>query len=1013
MWFGILGPLLVRDGESIIDVPTGRQRVLLAALLMRAGTVVPADALVEVVWDGAATASAGTTLRSHVMRLRQILGPAAGGRVVTRYPGYLIEASEGEVDLLRFRRLCGEGGAAVRAAEWQRAWDTLAAALGLWRGEPLADVPSEVLRREQVPGLEALRLQALEWQMDSGLHLGRHGELVPELQSLTGKYPLRERFAGQLMLALVRCGRQAEALEAYQQVREVLVQELAAEPGADLRELHQRILIADPTLAGPESAALADRSAAGPQTLGSTGPMGLVPRELPAPVPGFVGRAGELAALTGLLDRAGEDEMPAVVISAIGGTAGVGKSALAVQWAHQIAGRFPDGQLYVNLRGYDPDRPMTAAEALAGFLRALGVPGQDIPPGLDERTARYRSLLAGLRVLVVLDNAGSVEQVRPLLPGSPACSVLVTSRDALAGLVARHGATRLELDLLPLGEAVGLLRKLIGTRACDDPGAVETMAGQCCRLPLALRVAAELAAARPDVPLADLAGELEDEQKRLDLLDAGGDPRTAVRAVFSWSYRHLDPDTARAFRLAGLHAGPDIERAGPGRAGMHDLLRAYARELAARDGQEDQHQALTRLFDFYLHTASIAMDALYPAERDLRPRVAAPAAPIPAVADPVAARAWLDAERASLVAVTVHAAEHGWPGHATQLATTLYRYLDAGGYYPEAMVVHGHARRAAAGAGDQAAEADALNGLGVAHWRAGRLPQAAEHFREAMVLFRAAGDRAGEARALHFAGIAELGQDRYREAAGHFRQALALFRAVGDRIGEARGLGNLGVVERRLGHYEQALEYQEQSLVLCQELDNRDGAGTALNRLGFISLMLGRYQQAEAYFRRALSLSREVGDRNDEADALNNLGRAYLQLARYQEATDHYQQALDLFRQTGYRHGEARALNGLGEVLLAVGEPGKARIQHATALSLAGDIGDKHERARACDGLGHACRILGDAGQARHHWQQALLLYTELGAPEADQVRAQLAAAHDESNGKWEASQHEEPPFVR
>ena len=371
-----------------------------------------------------------------------------------------------------------------------------------------------------------------------------------------------------------------------------------------------------------------------------------------------------------------------MVISAIGGTAGVGKTALAVQWAHQVAGRFPDGQLYVNLRGYDPGQPVTAADALAGFLRALGVPGQDIPAEEDERAARYRSLLAGRRMLVVLDNAGSVEQVRPLLPGAAGCVVLVTSRDALAGLVARDGARRLDLDLLPLPDAVGLLRALIGARVDADPAAAAALAERCARLPLALRVAAELAAARPDVPLAELAGELADQQRRLDLLDAGGDPRTAVRAVFSWSYRHLDADAgpgvpagrpaprprlrpARRRRADRHHrgAGPPgcwtvlarahlIQPAGPGRYGMHDLLRAYAAELAAtEDGEEARRAALTRLFDYYLAGAAAAMDALYPAEQHSRPRPPASAQPVPPLPTAATARDWLDAERASLVGV--------------------------------------------------------------------------------------------------------------------------------------------------------------------------------------------------------------------------------------------------------------------------------------------------------------------------------------------------------------------------
>jgi Helix-turn-helix domain/NB-ARC domain len=500
-------------------------------------------------------------------------------------------------------------------------------------------------------------------------------------------------------------------------------------------------------------------------------PRPVVPRQLPAPVAHFVGRAGELMALSRLLPKARADT-PALVISAIGGTAGVGKTALAVHWAHQVARRFPDGQLHVNLRGNDPGQPMSAADALAGFLRALGVPGQEIPAEADERAARYRSLLAGRRVLVLLDNAGSVEQVRPLLPGAPACVAVVTSRDALAGLVAREGARRLDLDLLPPSDAIGLLRALIGARVDADPGVAAELAEQCARLPLALRVAAELAAARPAVSLAGLAGELAD-QRRLDLLAAGGDFRTAVRAVFSWSYRHLDAGTARAFRLAGLHPGPDldpyavaaltaatveqaaglldalargylVQPARSGRFGMHDLLRAYARELVgAQDGAEERRVALTRLLDHYLHTAAMAMDALFPAEQHCRPAVPASASPTPPMPDPAAARAWLDAQRPSLVAVAVHTASHGWPGHATQLAATLFRYLDAGGYYTEAVTIHTCARLAAEATGDRAAEATALTSLGVVDWRLARRQQATDHLRQALALFCQAGDQAG------------------------------------------------------------------------------------------------------------------------------------------------------------------------------------------------------------------------------------------------------------------------------
>jgi transcriptional regulator with XRE-family HTH domain len=450
----------------------------------------------------------------------------------------------------------------------------------------------------------------------------------------------------------------------------------------------------EPDHAGETAPGTADEA---PASAGPAAPR-LVPRELPGDVAAFTGRAGELADLDACLTAVtGPDGAPGpVVISAVSGTAGAGKTALAVHWAHRVAERFPDGQLYVNLRGFDPEQPVTATEALAGFLGALGATGPEIPLEETARAARYRSLLTNRRLLVVLDNAATEEQVRPLLPGSPSVMVLVTSRAALPGLVARDGARRFDLDLLPAGDAVALLRALIGDRVDAEPAATHALAQLCARLPLALRVAAELAAERPGMPLTDLVAELADERDRLQLLDAGGDPRGAVASVLSWSYRHLPADTARMFRLAGLHPAQDWDRyaaaaltaatlgqasqllgalarthliqpAGPGRYGMHDLLRAYARELAAgHDGEDGQHAALTRLFDHYLHTAATAMDTLHPADRHSRPRIPESAIPVPPLTSPAEARGWLDAERAILVAVTAHTGRHGWPAHAAR-----------------------------------------------------------------------------------------------------------------------------------------------------------------------------------------------------------------------------------------------------------------------------------------------------------------------------------------------------------
>jgi tetratricopeptide (TPR) repeat protein/transcriptional regulator with XRE-family HTH domain len=745
----------------------------------------------------------------------------------------------------------------------------------------------------------------------------------------------------------------------------------------------------------------------------------VVPRQLPQATRGFTGRVHELGMLNNLLDRTDETTPGTVVVSAIGGTAGVGKTALAVRWAHQVADRFPDGQLYVNLRGYDPGPPLPAADALAGFLRALGVPGRDIPAEPAERAALYRSVLARRQVLVILDNASAAEQVRPLLPGAHGCAVVVTSRDTLAGLAARDGATRLELDLLPLPDAVGLLRRLIGARVDDEPAAAEMLAARCARLPLALRVTAELAAGRPAAPLADLTDELASQQ-RLDRLDAGGDPHTAVRTVFSWSVRHLAAGAARAFRLLGLHPGTGfdtyavaallgadvehaarvigvlagahlIQQAGPGRWTMHDLLRDYAGELtAAVDEGCERHAALTRLLDFYLHTAATATEVRHPGDR--RSRVPRPATPVPAVSDPSAALAWLVAEEGNLVALAAYAADHDWPGHATRLATSIFRYLELAGHYPEIVMVATSACRAARQAGDRAAEAEALLNLTLADLRQGRYRLAGDRLRQASRLAQAAGYRVGEARALGNLGVVAFHQGRFRQAARSHERALTAYREIGDRFGEARALNNLGFVELHLGRYRQAAERIRQAESLCG--DTGDLAIIIYSRvnLGMIELRQGRIRRAGHRLRGALVLSRKTGNPAGEIYSLINLGIVHLRQDRCQQAEVFLLQALTLSRDIGDRVAEADALNGLGEVLLAAGHADQALAQHRAALTLASTTGDKYEQARAHDGLGCGYLAGGDGEATRCHWVQALSLHSRLGTPEASQIRTRLAA---------------------
>jgi len=601
----------------------------------------------------------------------------------------------------------------------------------------------------------------------------------------------------------------------------------------------------------------------------------------------------------------------------------------------------------------------------------------------------------------------------------------VTSRDALSGLVARDGAQRLDLDLLPQQDAVGLLRALIGERVDADPGAAAALAGRCARLPLALRVAAELAAARPHTSLTALVSELADQQGRLDLLAAGGDPRTAVRAVFSWSYRHLAADAARAFRLAGLHPGTDfdphavaaltattpgralqllevlarahlVQPAGAGRYGMHDLLRAYAAGQAhATDSDQERHAALTGLFDYYLAATAAAMDALFPGEKDRRPRPPGPIRPVPPPPSPDTARDWLDAERANLVAMTAHGATGGWPSHAITLAAILYRYFEAVSHHTDAQVVYASALDSARQTGDLAAQAESLKNLGLVDIWQGHCQQAAERLGAALELYRRTVDRRGQSQTLGNLGIVAWRLGHLQQAADQFSQVLALFRDIGDRFGEGQALTKLGLVEQRQGHYEQAAGHQWESAAIFRELGDRRAEANVLHDLGDVLCRQGRYQEAEDHLDQALAIYREFGDRSSEAYVLNNLGHVLRGRGRYQQAVGLYRQALTTFREFGQPSGEAEALNSLGEALSGAGLPGQARVHHDDALTVARQIGDRYEQARAHDGLARAYHATSDPGQARHHWQQALTLYTEVGAPEADQVRAQLGAAEE------------------
>ena len=1006
--FGLLGPLLVARSGAVSTIPAGMQRALLAALLLNANRAVSAEELAWVLWGADPPASARVTVQNYVRRLRSVLHADGDARIVTVAGGYLIRVDVGELDVSQFEAAHDRARDAARHGAWDLAAAELREALALWRGEPLADVPSERLVLQHVPRLAELRMQAIELRVEADLHLGLHGQVIPELLRLADAHPLREWLAVLLMLALYRDGRQSEALAAYLRTRRVLMEELGIEPGPALRQLQQQILAADPALTAPASLAVPQPAA-----------RHVVPRELPAPVHHFTGRSAELAELSDLAAGGG---VRALVISAISGTAGVGKTALAVQWAHQLAGRFPDGQLYLNLRGYDLGEPVAAADALAGLLRALGVQGTDIPDGVEDRSRLYRSMLAGRRMLVLLDNARGSEQVRPLLPGDPGCVAVVTSRDTLSGLVATDGARRLDLDVLPLADAVGLLRSLIGPRADEDPKAATALAGLCARLPLALRIAAEMTVARPTTPLAQLASELA--ASRLDCLDAGED-RADIRAVFSWSYRQLAAVAAQSFTLIGLYPGEHLDlhaaaaltgtttrqarrvlsqlhrasllqSTGPDRYGMHDLLRAYARELAVtRDPDGQNHRALTRLFDYYWGAAAAAMDMLVPAEAYRRPRVQPAAAAVPAMTSWAEAQQWLDQERTNLVAVVVCCASHGWPRHATGLAATLFRYLMNGSHLPEALTIYRHALQAARESGDPAAEAEALNGLGGMSMMTGHFRDAAGCYQAALERYRQCGDQASEARVLRNLGVTEHQLHKHQSAACYYRQAIAAFNAAGDSLGAARALADLAGTETALDAHDQAAEHLRRALRVLREANDQAGEAQVLERIGDLDLRRDQLTQAAASFEQALTIYRRIDLPVGVAGQLCYLGDVCRRQREYQKSTGYLLEALALYRKAGHQHGEITALRSLAAALDGSGQPAAASAELVNAVRLAAETGNTYEQASAHRELAEIRSSAGDEKSARCHWQQALTLYTQLGAAEAGQVRSRLTSIGD------------------
>ncbi|MFF3951541.1 BTAD domain-containing putative transcriptional regulator [Streptomyces sp. NPDC001902] len=764
----LLGPVHAYVADEEIDLGRPRQRCVLAVLLMEANRVVPIEALIDRVWGENPPASVRNVLYGYIARLRSALRQAdassAGVHLTRSSGGYTLRTPAERVDLHRFRELVSRARVREGIDDDETA-RLLGHALEMWRGEPLAGLTGLWAEGTRAR-LERERIEALLLHHEVQLRGGRHEEILPQLRELAADHPLDERMAGQLLTALYRCGSQAEALGHYEGIRLRLAENLGVDPSRELQRVYQFILHDDPTAAAPYPRT----------TQPAPDSVRRVPAELPHDARGFSGRSDELAQLHALLPSAqGQGPANTVVISAIGGAAGIGKTALAVHWAHQVRDRFPDGQLYVNLHGFDHDRqPTRSNEALELLLRSLGLAVSEIPSDEDAQARAYRTLLADRRMLVLLDNAASAEQVRPLLPGSPSCCVVVTSRNRLGDLVARDGAHSMPLDLLLPTEARALLSEMLDAeRLIAEPLAVDELIRLCGSLPLALRLAAARLAGDPGLRLSDLVSEMS-EGNRLEALEPDGTDNLSLRIALTASYRVLAPAARRLFRLLGLFPGPEltaeaaavlldtslhqarrllsalavahlIEPEAAGRYRFHDLLREYAHERAqAEETAADRDAALERVLIWYLNAArAVSGTWLFPElPENLR------FSGHPGLPSTSGGEQWLEAERANLLAIVNHAGRHGPRAVAWHLTSALFGFFWLRLPRVTWQATAQTALNAATAEGDLFGQAAMHSSLGVVQWDRGHARQALDHHAYVVKISRELGWAVGEAAGL-------------------------------------------------------------------------------------------------------------------------------------------------------------------------------------------------------------------------------------------------------------------------
>ncbi|NUW30598.1 tetratricopeptide repeat protein [Nonomuraea sp. SMC257] len=974
----------IQAGGSAVRITAPKQRTVLAMLLARAGHVVPVRSLVTEVWDDHPPRSAVANLRTYLTQLRKLLPPSAdpaAERLVTSEAGYLLRVEPEEFDLFQFEELSGHGGRALARRDLGAALDAYSRALSLWEGMAAEDVPLGPSLREVVARLSDRYLSVVEEHTEIQLLLGRYPEAVGRLREVVAQYPLRERLHGQLMVALYRSGDVVGALEAFAVARRVLAEELGIDPGPDLLRLQQAVLRRDAgLLAPPVEPAPGERGAVtcGPGERGAVtcgpGERGAVtcgrgergPRQLPLAPQVFVGRTAELARLRAVLTaEPGPGGGPAVL--ALHGPGGMGKSALALRAAHAVAGRYPDGQLYVDLQGSSPGLPpLSPAEALGRFLRALGVPPDEVPASAAEAAALYQSSLAGRRVLVVLDNAVGASQVAPLLPADPGCAVLVTSRAALTTM----DAVPVAVGLLSEADCVSMLTALAGEhRVTAEPGAAAEIARWCGRHPLATRIAGARLAARPDWSLTRFGERLRDHRDRLDELRASG---LSLRSCFEVGYDTLMSAAQATFRRFGVLEVPEmgvelaaalagtglreaeaaldelaearlLEPVAEGRYRVHDLLRLFAAELsAAHDRPKDRDRALRRALDAYLGLCREMRDLLQPhlrdgggrrgsggrdtrplsaSGRDTRPLSGGGRDARPLLPGPAAAVRWLDTELRCLVAAAAQAAR-GEPDVArfvTELMPLVKAVAMKGGHWRELETLSRLAIGVARRDGDRPAEAATLVTLGLLEWRAGR----AEEARDLM------------------------------------SRALDLWREVGDREAEGLALHNLGWLSMQTGDLGSALDHITASLRLL-EAHGSSRVGLVGHNLGEVLLRLGRHAEAARRFERCLAVRRADGDLYGESITLAALGRAYGLLDQRERALTALEEALARCGETGNREDEWEARLARSEMLLRQGDPAAAEADLVRVLELTARIGDAYGQAAGARQLARARSALAD-----------------------------------------------------